>query len=53
MTLAKKMLRYKGEQIQPSALEPAVVTMARSDGAWYLHTPWGALVKLRASKGVN
>lgn len=53
MTLAKKTLWYKGEQIQPSGLEPAVITMARLEGAWYLHTPWGANVKLRASKGVN
>jgi len=53
MTLDREMLRYKGEQIHPSRLNPAVITPALAESICYLHTHWGAAEKLQASKEVN
>lgn len=53
MTLAREMLHYKGEQIQPSRLDPAVITAELLESTCYLRSHWGPLVKLRAWKGFN
>lgn len=47
------MLQHEGDWIQRAGLDPAVIPMALSESTRYLHAPWRASGKLRASEGIE